>query len=193
MKGEAIMKQKQQSNGDIKLGKFISLILRHQPSVIGISLDENGWADVSELIAGINRSGRQIDLSILERIVAQNDKQRYCFNQDHTKIRANQGHSISVDIQLQQKKPPALLYHGTATAFLKSITKDGIKKQSRQHVHLSKDKQTAVDVGIRHGIPAVLTIDAEKMSQDGYLFYLSQNGIWLCDYIPPNYIIKIEH
>lgn len=193
MKGEAIMKQKQQSNGDIKLGKFISLILRHQPSVVGISLDENGWADVSELIAGINRSGRQIDLSILERIVAQNDKQRYCFNQDHTKIRANQGHSISVDIQLQQKKPPALLYHGTATAFLKSIAKDGIKKQSRQHVHLSKDKRTAVDVGIRHGIPAVLTIDAEKMSQDGYLFYLSQNGIWLCDYIPPNYIIKIEH
>lgn len=123
MKGEAIMKQKQQSNGDIKLGKFISLILRHQPSVIGISLDENGWADVSELIAGINRSGRQIDLSILERIVAQNDKQRYCFNQDHTKIRANQGHSISVDIQLQQKKPPALLYHGTATAFLKALQK----------------------------------------------------------------------
>ncbi len=177
-----------QSKEDIRLGKFISLVLRHNPQTIGISLDEQGWADVGQLIEAMQRAGKNIDQTILERIVAENEKQRYAFNENHTKIRANQGHSISVDLHLEPKQPPKLLYHGTATRFLKSIQKQGLKKMTRQYVHLSDEKQTALSVGQRHGSPVVLKVYAHKMYQKGYRFYLSQNHVWLCEEVPWAYL-----
>lgn len=179
--------QRTQTNSDIKLGRFLSLVLRHNPDAAGISLDEHGWADVQDLLNGVHRSGRQIDLETLERIVRENNKQRYSFNADHTKIRANQGHSLQVDVELMAVKPPRYLYHGTASRFLPAIQREGIKKMSRQYVHLSGDFQTAVEVGRRHGSPVVITIHAEAMARDGAAFYLSENGVWLCEYVAPAY------
>jgi len=178
-----------QSGSDVKLGRFLSLVLRHNPDAAGISLDEHGWADVQELLAGVCRSGRQIDMETLERIVRENNKQRYSFNEDHTKIRANQGHSVQVDVELTAVKPPRYLYHGTAARFLTAIQQEGIKKMSRQYVHLSGDFQTAMAVGRRHGSPVVITIDAEAMAHDGETFYLSANGVWLCEYVAPKYFL----
>ena len=181
-----------QNTNDVKLGRFLSLVLRHDPSAAGISLDEHGWADVEELFNGVRRTGRQIDTETLERIVRENNKQRYSFNEDHTRIRANQGHSLQVDVELRQVSPPQYLYHGTATRFLPAIQAEGIKKMSRQYVHLSGDYQTAAAVGRRHGTPVVLRIDAGTMAQDGVIFYLSENGVWLCDYVPPEYFCVAE-
>ena len=176
-----------QNSGDIKLGKFLSLVLRHHPDAAGISLDEHGWADVQELLAGVRRSGRQIDMETLERIVRENNKQRYSFNADHTKIRANQGHSLPVDVELTAMKPPRYLYHGPAARFLPAIHQEGIRKMDRQYVHLSGDFQTAMEVGRRHGSPVVITINAEAMAHDGETFYLSENGVWLCEHVAPLY------
>ena len=175
------------SKNDVKLGKFLSLVLRHNPQAAGIILDEHGWADVQELLAGVRRSGREIDMETLERIVRENNKQRYSFSADHTKIRANQGHSLQVDVELTAVKPPRYLYHGTATRFLVAIRQEGIRKMSRQYVHLSSDFQTAIEVGRRHGSPVVLTINAEAMAQDGVIFYRSENGVWLCEHVAPKY------
>lgn len=179
--------QRTQTSSDVKLGRFLSLVLRHDPDAAGISLDEHGWADVQELLNGVRRSGRQINLETLERIVRENNKQRYSFNADHTKIRANQGHSLQVDVELTAVKPPRYLYHGTASRFLPAIQREGIKKMSRQYVHLSGNFQTAVEVGRRHGSPVVITISAEAMAHDGVTFYLSENGVWLCEYVAPEY------
>jgi putative RNA 2'-phosphotransferase len=179
---------RKQNNADIELGRFISLILRHKPEAVGIKLDSNGWANVDELISGINKAGKKIDMEILERIVRENNKQRYSFNETHTKIRANQGHSINVDVELKEAIPPDKLYHGTATRFMESIKKNGITKQSRQYVHLSADKETATAVGKRHGKPIVLIVDTVKMRADGHKFYISENGVWLCGDISWKYI-----
>ena len=176
-----------QSKNDEKLGKFLSLVLRHNPQAAGITLDEHGWADVQELLDGVRHSGRQIDIETLERIVRENNKQRYSFNADHTKIRANQGHSLRVDVELTEAKPPRYLYHGTARRSLSAIRQEGIRKMSRQYVHLSSDFQTAIEVGRRHGSPVVLTINAEAMAQDGVIFYRSENGVWLCEHVAPEY------
>lgn len=174
---------------DISLGKFISLILRHRPEKIGITIEKQGaWANVSELIGGMNKVGKNIDINTLERIVKENNKQRYSFNEDHTKIRANQGHSIEVYIDFQEKVPPKTLYHGTAERFLESIKKTGINKMDRLYVHLSKDEETAIAVGKRHGKPIVLKINTEEMIKDGYKFYLSENNVWLCEDIPWKYV-----
>ncbi len=181
-----------QSEKDVKLGRFLSLVLRHQPDAAGISLDEHGWADVAALLKGVCRTGRQIDMEDLERIVRENNKQRYSFNEDHTKIRANQGHSLQVDVQLREAKPPQYLYHGTAERFLPEIQARGIMKMNRQHVHLSGDFQTALAVGKRHGKPAVLKVDAGAMAQNGMVFYHSENGVWLCDYVAPAYFSSME-
>lgn len=178
----------QQSKQDVELGRFLSLVLRHNPSAAGISLDQNGWANIDELLAGVNRSGRRINMETIERIVHENNKQRYAFNEDHTKIRANQGHSLKVDVELKSQIPPDTLYHGTASRFLDSIRRDGITKQNRQHVHLSADIETAVKVGSRHGKAVVLSVDAAAMFADGYTFYLSENGVWLCDIVPWKYV-----
>ena len=162
-----------QSNSDVKLGRFLSLVLRHNPGAAGITLDEHGWADVNELLAGVNRAGRKIDMDTLERIVRENNKRRYSFNGDHTRIRANQGHSISVDVELKEAEPPRYLYHGTASRFLPAIQGEGIRRMSRQYVHLSGEFETAVAVGKRHGNPVVITIDAAAMRRDGITFYRS--------------------
>lgn len=179
-----------QSNSDVKLGRFLSLVLRHDPAAAGISLDEHGWADVKELLAGVNRTGRKIDMDTLERIVRENSKQRYSFNEDHSKIRANQGHSVSVDVELKETQPPQYLYHGTASRFLPSIQREGIRKMSRQYVHLSGDFETAMAVGKRHGSPVVITIDAAAMAGDGVTFYRSENGVWLCEHVEPKYFVS---
>ncbi len=180
----------EQSNSDVKLGRFLILVLRHDPHAAGITLDEHGWADVNELLAGVNRTGRKIDRVTLERIVRENNKQRYSFNGDGTKIRANQGHSLQVDVELKAAQPPKYLYHGTASRFLPAIQAEGIRKMSRQHVHLSGDFETAMAVGKRHGIPVVITIDAGAMARDGVAFYRSENGVWLCGHVEPKYFVS---
>lgn len=178
----------EQSKNDIKLGRFLSLVLRHDPSAAGLTLDPNGWADVKALIAGMKRSGRNINMNTLERIVRENNKKRYSFNEDHTKIRANQGHSISVDVELKEQIPPAVLYHGTAVGFLDGIMKNGLKRQSRRYVHLTEQKETALQVGGRHGKPVIICVDSAAMQQAGYTFWLSENGVWLSNDIPARYL-----
>lgn len=174
---------------DNKLSIFISLILRHKPEAAGISLDEHGWANVDELLQGINDTGRTINMEMLEEIVRTDNKGRYSFNEDKTLISANQGHSIPVDVEFKKFDPPEILYHGTATRFVESIMQQGIKPMSRLYVHLSKDYETAAKVGNRHGKPCVLMIRSGKMAADGLKFYLSANGVWLTKYVDSKYII----
>lgn len=183
----------EQSKKDVDLGRFLSLVLRHNPSAAGITLDSHGWADVEALLRGVNHTGKQIDRETLERIVRENNKQRYSFNEDHTKIRANQGHSLNVDVELKETAPPQVLYHGTASRFVDAIRAQGITRQSRQHVHLSGDLETAVAVGRRHGGPAVVVIDAARMAGDGIKFYRSENGVWLCGQVPWKYVLRVEY
>lgn len=168
---------------------FISLILRHKPEVIGISLDEHGWADVGQLIEGINRTGDySIDMDMLEEIVRTDNKQRYSFNGDKTLIRANQGHSVNVDVELKECEPPEQLFHGTGEKFAAAIRKEGLIPKSRLYVHLSKDKETAEKVGARHGKPHIFFVHSGKMFRAGYKFYLSENGVWLTKFVPPEFL-----
>ena len=169
--------------------KFLSLILRHKPETIGITLDEHGWADVTELIKGISKT-KEINMDILEEIVNTDEKQRYSFNEDKTKIRANQGHSINVDVELEEIKPPEILWHGTGEKYTASIDEIGLIPKSRLYVHLSKDKDTAIKVGQRHGKPVLYTVNAAQMYMDGYKFYLSKNGVWLTKEVPVKYLKK---
>ena len=169
---------------------FISLILRHKPEAIGISLDEHGWADVDDLLAGIQQT-RPFSREDLEEIVKTDSKQRYSFNEDKTLIRANQGHSIPVDVELEEIMPPKVLYHGSAEKYVTFIEQEGLIPKSRLYVHLSKDVDTALKVGKRHGKAIVYLIDAEKMAQDGYKFYLSVNGVWLTKAVPTMYLHKL--
>ena len=165
--------------------RFTSLILRHKPEVIGITLDEHGWADVDDMIAGINQSGKyKIDRDILDEIVRTDEKQRYSYNEDHTLIRANQGHSIPVDVELEKVEPPEFLYHGTGEKFTASIDKQGLIPKSRLYVHLSPDEETAVKVGRRHGKSVIYLVRAGNMKRDGYAFYRSVNGVWLTKEVP---------
>ena len=175
---------------DTDTSRFISLILRHKPEVIGITLDEHGWADVSELIEGINKT-RKLDMEGLERIVAEDEKQRYSFNEDKTLIRANQGHSIPVDVELKKEEPPEILYHGTATKYEDAIDKEGLIPKSRLYVHLSGDEETARKVGIRHGKLVMYKVKSGEMHKDGYEFFLSVNGVWLTKSVPVKYLEKM--
>ena len=159
-----------------RISKYISLILRHKPEVIRTQLDAHGWADVNALPAGIGKK-YPINRDILEEIVRSDSKQRYAFNEDRTLIRANQGHSIQVDVGLTVTEPPETLYHGTAQRFTASIEAQGLLPQSRLYVHLSPDQETAEKVGRRHGKPVIYLVDAGHMHRDGYLFYLSANGV----------------
>lgn len=168
--------------------KFLSLVLRHKPEEIGLSLDDHGWARVSELLAKAAAHGTVISPQLLEEIVATNDKKRFSFNDDKTLIRANQGHSIEVDLQLTVQTPPAMLYHGTATRFLDSIKQQGLIAGQRQYVHLSADEQVAIKVGQRHGKVVVLTIDTVAMQQAGLNFYLAENGVWLTEKVPVEFL-----
>ncbi|VTS05583.1 RNA 2'-phosphotransferase [Tuwongella immobilis] len=176
------------SNAHVSMSKFLSLVLRHQPQTIGLSLDANGWADVDELLTRANQHGKRISRELLEAIVRDNDKQRFAFNDDRTRIRANQGHSVSVDLELTPKTPPELLYHGTATRFVASIRAQGLLPRSRQQVHLSADEATAIAVGKRHGKPAVLIVAAAEMHAAGHAFFQADNGVWLTDTVPPQFL-----
>ncbi len=171
--------------------KFISLILRHNPGAVGISLDEHGWADVQELIGGINRSeGHVLDMEMLEEIVRTDEKQRYSFNEDRTLIRANQGHSIPVDVELEEKTPPDILWHGTGEKYVSSIDAQGLIPKSRLYVHLSADVETARKVGSRHGKPVIYEVNCRRMAEDGYHFFLSANHVWLTKEVPARYLRK---
>jgi putative RNA 2'-phosphotransferase len=171
-----------------KTSKFLSLILRHQPETIDLILDENGWANVDELREKCSKHKISFTLEDLDEVVETNDKKRFIFNEDKTKIRANQGHSIEIDLALKPQQPPEFLYHGTAQNNVESILENGIEKRNRQHVHLSQDKETATKVGMRHGKPLILTIKTGKMFEDGILFYLSENNVWLTDFVDAKYI-----
>lgn len=176
------------SNKNDKLSVFISLILRHKPEVINITLDKHGYASVDELIEGVNTSGKKITLEILEDIVKTDEQGRYSFSEDKTKIRANQGHSIDVDLGLKEAIPPKVLYHGTAVRNLDIILNDAIKKMDRLHVHLSDNLEAATRVGKRHGKPIIFKVNTERMIEHGYKFYLSDNGVWLTDVVPNFYV-----
>lgn len=173
----------------IDLSRFLSFILRHKPESIGIKLDEHGWARVDELISGVNKT-HFLTMEMLEEIVRTDEKMRYSFNSDKTLIRANQGHSIPVDVEPKELDPPSVLYHGTAEKYVDSIEKNGLIPKSRLYVHLSSDFETAVNVGSRHGNPVVYSVDAKSMLRDGYKFYLSENGVWLTNEVPASYLSK---
>ena len=179
------MNKKEQEN----LSKYLALILRHKPEVIGITLDEHGWANVKELINGINRT-QHFTMGMLEKIVEEDSKQRYSFNREKTLIRANQGHSIPVDVELKECTPPDILFHGTGTKYCKSIDRDGLKPKSRLYVHLSEDIDTAINVGSRHGDPIIYKVKAKEMHDAGYKFYLSVNDVWLTKEVPIIYLEK---
>jgi putative RNA 2'-phosphotransferase len=168
--------------------KLLSYVLRHRPDSIGLALDAHGWAEIGELLACLAAHNKPVDRALLERVVAENDKQRFAFSEDGSRIRASQGHSIDVDLQLRAAEPPAVLYHGTASRFLKSILASGLRAGARHHVHLSADRETAIRVGARHGFPAVLVVDAARMHADGIAFYQSDNGVWLTGDVKPSYL-----
>ena len=171
--------------------KYISLILRHKPEVLGITLDEHGWADVRDLIEGVSRT-RPLTMDELEEIVRTDGKQRYSFNGDHTLIRANQGHSVPVDVELRQTDPPDVLYHGTGEKTVPSILREGLVPMSQLYVHLSADPQTAKKVGARHGKPVVFRVDTGKMRADRIPFFLSVNGVWLTKQVPVQYLTLLD-
>ena len=176
---------------DREISQFIALVLRHKPEVIGISLDEHGWANVSELISGINQS-HPLTMERLEKIVKEDEKKRYSFNEDKTLIRANQGHSIPVDVELERVIPPDILYHGTGAKYVSDIDEEGLLPKSRLYVHLSGDKETAKKVGQRHGKPVIYDVNSRKMVMDGYQFYKSSNGVWLTKTVPVQYLNKLN-
>jgi putative RNA 2'-phosphotransferase len=170
---------------------YLSLILRHKPEEAGIELDKNGWAKVDELIKGVRRK-YPLDMETLEEIVATDNKQRYSFNEDHTKIRANQGHSVPADVELEERTPPEILFHGTGEKYVSSINAQGLLPKGRLYVHLSSDIDTAKKVGSRHGKPAIYRVDCAWMAADGFVFYLSANGVWLTKAVPPKYLECLE-
>lgn len=172
----------------IKTSKFLSLILRHEPERAGLKLGEAGWVGVDELLQAVNSHGGTLTLDQLKHIVATSDKKRFAFSDDGQRIRASQGHSIEVDLQYPPQTPPEILYHGTATRFLDSIRQHGLQKMERHDVHLSAETRVTVQVGGRHGKPALLTIRAGDMHRAGFVFRCSANGVWLVDHVPPQFI-----
>ena len=174
------------------ISRYISLILRHKPEVIGITLNEHGWADVNALIQGIRETKEPaFSKELLDEIVRTDSKQRYAYNEDHTLIRASQGHSIPVDADLTQAMPPEILWHGTGEKYTASIEEIGLIPKSRLYVHLSKDMDTALAVGKRHGKPVVYQVAARRMAQAGYAFYLSANGVWLTKKVPVEFLQRL--
>ena len=167
----------------------MSLVLRHQPGAIGLTLDESGWASVDDLLRCMDVAKKMtVSREVLDEVVAENDKQRFGFSEDGKRIRANQGHSLEIELGLQPVDPPERLYHGTATRFLDAIFRDGLIPGSRQHVHLSADRGTAIKVGSRHGKPVVLSVDTLSMVAAGCPFFCSENGVWLAEAVKPEYL-----
>ncbi len=174
----------------VTISKFLSLILRHQPEKIGLTLDAEGWALVDELIACAAKHGTVLSRELLFEAVDKNSKQRFALDPSKTRIRANQGHSINVDLRLNPLEPPPILFHGTATRFVDSILRQGLRPGSRHHVHLSATRETAIAVGARHGVPFVFEVDALAMHRDGCVFFRSENGVWLTTRVPVRYLNK---
>lgn len=173
----------------ISTSKFLSLILRHRPETIGVELDSEGWLEIDLLLRAAAQHGRKISLEHLHDVVAQNDKQRFGLSDDGLRIRANQGHSLAaVDLALEPCEPPGQLFHGTVKAFLDSIRQQGLRKRSRNHVHLSADTETARRVGMRRGKPIVLTVEALAMHAAGHQFFRSENEVWLTDRVPVEFL-----
>lgn len=172
----------------VRISKFLSLVLRHRPEKIGLRLSESGWAAVEELIEASGKHGVEFTFEELQHVVASNDKKRFSLSEDCLWIRANQGHSIKVELEYAPTAPPEVLYHGTAERFLTSIKQEGLIKGNRHHVHLSADVETAMKVGRRHGRPTVLRVEAGPMHRDGFVFYLSANGVWLTEHVPVQYL-----
>lgn len=183
-----MMTDKEKNN----ISKFLSLVLRHKPEEIGLILDDEGWASVNELIEKINNTGLALAFEDLKEVVETNDKKRFVFSNDFSMMRANQGHSIDVDLKLEPVTPPTILYHGTAEKNIASILKKGILKQDRNYVHLSTDIDTATKVGMRYGKPVIIEVAALEMSKNGYLFYLSENNVWLTDFIDNEFILSVK-
>jgi putative RNA 2'-phosphotransferase len=172
----------------IRASKFLSLILRHEPERVGLKLGDAGWVEVDELLRTVNSYGVALTLDQLKHIVATSDKKRFAFSDDAQRIRASQGHSVEVDLKYPPQTPPELLYHGTAVRFLDSIRQHGLQKMERHDVHLSAETKVTVQVGGRHGKPALLTIRAGDMHRAGFVFRCSANGVWLVDHVPPQFI-----
>jgi putative RNA 2'-phosphotransferase len=175
-------------NDKTRKSKFLSLVLRHKPDAAGVTLDDNGWCSVDDLLRGAGRAGIKISPDELADIVATNEKQRFCLSDDGSKIRANQGHSLKVDLGFQKADPPEILYHGTTTRVQDLIMREGLRKMKRHHVHLSADQETAKRVGMRHGKIAVLEVHSGAMKRDGFEFFQSENGVWLVDSVPTKYL-----
>jgi putative RNA 2'-phosphotransferase len=173
---------------DAKKSKLLSLVLRHQPELIGIDLDSAGWTPVAGLLDALARHGKAMTAEDLERVVTGNDKQRFAFSADRQMIRANQGHSVAIELGLSPAVPPVELFHGTAARFLDSIREQGLTKQQRHHVHLHRDASLAETVGARRGAAVVLTIDAAAMQADGKTFFVTENQVWLTEAVPPRYL-----
>lgn len=173
--------------------KFLSYVLRHEPQAIGLSLDAEGWADIAELIELANQSGKEIDRELLQHVVDTSDKKRFTISADGSRIRAAQGHSTTeVKISYEQKLPPDILYHGTATRFVESIQQQGLIAGQRHHVHLSELVSTAVDVGKRYGTPHIFVVNAKQMAVDGFAFYQSENNVWLTEKVPVQYLTDYQ-
>jgi len=188
----SVIGETKMNNSLVKYCKFLSLLLRHNPDAAGITLDHAGWADVNEILSACEARGFPKGLEVLQEVVDTNEKQRFGFSQDGSKIRARQGHSIAVDIGLQAITPPVTLYHGTADRFVTSILTEGIQSGRRQHVHLSVDIATARKVGQRHGRPVILKVDAAGMHQEGYAFFCSDNGVWLTNEVPIRFVSELD-
>ncbi|WP_017572911.1 RNA 2'-phosphotransferase [Nocardiopsis halotolerans] len=172
----------------VRASRFLSRALRHDPDQAGIRLDPQGWAEVDELLAGCRRRGMHLSRAALQEIVDTNDKRRFALSPDGTRIRARQGHSVRVDLGLEPCTPPTLLYHGTVGRFLPAITTGGLRPMKRHDVHLSPDEETARGVGARRGTPVVLTVAAGRMHDDGHVFRVTDNGVWLVAAVPPEYL-----
>ncbi len=172
----------------VQKSKLLSLVLRHRPELIGLKPDAQGWVEVDQLLKSLESFGKPMSKAELEQVVATNDKQRFAFSKDKTAIRANQGHSINIDLDYPVSQPPQVLYHGTAQQFLASILKNGIQKKSRHHVHLSAETEIAKIVGSRYGKPVLLKIQSGLMHEAGIKFYKSENEVWLTDFVDPQFI-----
>lgn len=175
-----------------KVSKRLSYILRHRPDSVGLELADGGWVAVDALLDALNQSGKTLSLDLLEKVVVENDKQRFEYSEDRFRIRARQGHSADVDLGYEPADPPHVLYHGTAARFLKPIFEQGLIKGRRHHVHLSTDRETMLQVGARHGKPVLLEIDARQMVTEGHRFFVTGNQVWLTDCVPPEFLRQID-
>lgn len=176
----------------VRVSKFLSKHLRHDPEGLGLTLAPGGWVLVEDLLEGCRRKGMRISRAQLEAVVADNDKQRFSFDETGTRIRANQGHSVEVDLQLAPVTPPAVLYHGTGHTTADAVAAEGLQRMRRHHVHLSPDLPTAQRVGARHGRPVLFQVDAAAMHSAGHTFYRSENGVWLTDAVPAEFLTRLQ-